>query len=118
MPTKKPEGNPDLPPVKDNTPPPPPQDPLPPRAPLEKPKRDDEPVPEEEPKEAKLPESHLPDSYFDSNGHPKPWSYLDPLNITDSMNNDQYHYRNQKISTQRLMGKGILYQRIDVGEDA
>lgn len=33
------------------------------------------------------------------------------------MNNDQFHYRNQKISTQNLIGRDILYQRLDFGED-
>jgi hypothetical protein len=90
--------------MKDNTPPPPPTDPLPPREPLQKPTRDDgtplsapPPPPkalEIKKKELHLPKTTLPASYFDSNGHARPYSLLDPMNMTDSFNNDQFHYRN------------------------
>jgi hypothetical protein len=93
--------------MKDNTPPPPPTDPLPPREPLQKPTRDDgtplsaPPPPPKAPeikkikkKELHLPKTTLPASYFDSNGHARPYSLLDPMNMTDSFNNDQFHYRN------------------------
>ena len=94
MKTKKPPQNPDLPPVKDNTPAPEPEDPLPPREPLQKDPPPPPPPANETKKELVLPNSTLPDSYFDSNGHARPYSELDPLNNTDKMNNDQFHYRN------------------------
>ena len=90
--------------MKDTTPPPKPADPLPPREPLQKPTRDDgsslsapaapPKAPEVKKAELHLPKSKLPASYFDSNGHARPYSLLDPMNMTDSFNNDQFHYRN------------------------
>ena len=102
--TKRPAQNPDAPPIKDPTPAQPVADPLPPRTPLEKPTRDDDvpanktanttaPEPPKK-KKLKLPKSNLPNSYFDYNGHARPWSMMDPSNSTDSTNNDQYHYKN------------------------
>jgi hypothetical protein len=90
--TKRPPQNPDLPPTADNSPADEPEDPLPPREPLMKVTPDPPKVKVN--KTLELPKSNLPESYFDSNGHARPYSDLDPENITDTMNNDQFHYRN------------------------